>query len=535
MKTQKTGTDWLRLLTHVFFILLAIFFVIFVSHYRGIFSPFTDVSDSDSLYIGQILLFNAHLPQTYFDHTGYIYTLLLAKYLCGIRALHLISVDTLKQIAVYPNFGAAFSSLVYYGRAFSMLESVVFVICFYFGLISLRVNRLVCFLLSLILLTSSGLLIQALILRPELMSALFGMIAFFLFANAFQEMRSSFLIKIFFAAFFNFLALSAKVQAIFHFLIIPFLAIAFVVAQAHFEKWSSQPEKKYGLLKALALLFSVPFLIEFFVNLFIHGFHLYKLVAPLAIVFFLWSLHYFFDAKKSFLMAIWYCMLAGFSAALYMNLFHFNQQNVQAIFIYLTHMQSFASTSIQNHEALAFMLGFYHAITNKFQLTTLFDHPVYIFFFFLLSGAIYSLCKKEYHHALIVLLFLLTVLFLEAAFSLRYFSSNYYIYTEYLYLLGFAFFYVKKNIGVLHGCVLILLSAAIISVSVASDLSSIKNNHFSEVNLHQKPDRFCSLAVNFTPPLYALLDKDGNCNAVILKGLKQAAKADNKYLFFKDL
>lgn len=521
MKAKKLAFKISYLLTHFLFFLMIVSIIIATARYRGLFSTFTDVADADSIYVGQSLLFNAHMTQTYFDHTGYLYTLLLSKFFLILHALKIIPVDNMKQLYVYPNFGNAFSMLIYHGRIFSILMSIIFVSCFYFGLIKIKVDRAISFLLSIILASSSGIAIQTLVLRPELISALCGMIAFFFFVSAFQEYKYSFLLKLFFGAFFNLLAMSAKIQAIIHFLIIPFLAIAFVNADQLITKWSLPEivEKEYRRLRLFFMIISVPFLLEFLVNLFIHGFHLYKLLAPLCYCIFILIIRYFFGFSKQWLKTIGFYLLGGFSIALYINLFHFNQKNIGAIFVWLHQLTAYAATSVKRDLIPSFFIVFYHVITIKFQWPIFLKHPINGFFFIFLGVIIYALFRKKYWRALSVGVFLFICLVIEAAFCLRYFSAYYYIYTEYLYLLGFSLLYVKKNTVVLQKIFFTLIALCIIAISLASNFKTIQQNSFHAVNIKQSPSNFCD-QTHYTPPLQTLMNRGHSCDSFILQSIQ---------------
>ena len=96
--------------------------VLSIALYRGIYAPFTSVSDADSIYVAQALMFNSGLPQTYFDHTGYIYILVLSKFFSFLYWLGIIHVDSMLQLFRAKDFFTAFADLIYAGRYFSMLS-----------------------------------------------------------------------------------------------------------------------------------------------------------------------------------------------------------------------------------------------------------------------------------------------------------------------------------------------------------------------------------------------------------------------------
>jgi len=63
---------------HLLFPVLSLVFIGLFIYWRNIFALYSSISDADSIYSGQAILFNSGLKQTYTDHTGYFYILLLS-------------------------------------------------------------------------------------------------------------------------------------------------------------------------------------------------------------------------------------------------------------------------------------------------------------------------------------------------------------------------------------------------------------------------------------------------------------------------
>ena len=64
----------------------------------GFWFPFWRIADMDMFVVYNSFLLNAHLPQEFFDHPGYLPILLLSYWLRALHGIGLIPVDSLSAL-----------------------------------------------------------------------------------------------------------------------------------------------------------------------------------------------------------------------------------------------------------------------------------------------------------------------------------------------------------------------------------------------------------------------------------------------------
>ena len=154
---------------------MVISFVLF-----GLFYPFWWFSDQDLILAYQGLLLNAGLPQEYFDHTGYLYALMIAGWYDLLHWVGLLPVHALTEMPPptdVPAFDAAWQHLVVAGRVLSLLAAGFFV-----WLYASLVRRLVgdwrvAVLAALALALSSAVIMHMRMMRTELLSGGLAVVA----------------------------------------------------------------------------------------------------------------------------------------------------------------------------------------------------------------------------------------------------------------------------------------------------------------------------------------------------------------------
>lgn len=513
--SQKKSTQ--VILNIVCFILVSVI-IIGVAWYHGFFLPFTNLSDDDSVYVGQALLFNAGKAQTYFDHTGYIYILVISKIFALLHKLRVIPVANMTALFHYKNFGYAFSRLVYAGRFISLFFAIGFVYTFYVGIQIISKQRILAFILSLVLASTTGVAIQSMIIRPELLSAYFGMLAFFLFTCAFQGESSRFLWLLFFASFFNFLALAVKLQAIIQFLFVPFLAIGFAFCTQN----KKITLKAHSLLNHFLLLISLPFFIALFFNvvLSIH-IHFYHLIVVGIFIVWLVLIRKIFDIRIGSLWTIILCLLAGSAFGFYCYYIHYAQNNITFLFAFFPHLVKFAPDSVHTGMIKTLFSGLEQAATTKIKPNYLLRYPINLAVWVLLSGVFCLLCQHKKIEAFYILMLLCICILTESLFHFRYYSAAYHIYIEYLYLIGAVFLCVKLNATGIKSMVVIgLIGFMIIFFSITSNIQQIQKNSFSGLDIYQPPKNFCGMQ-HYTPELEKFLGTKKHCREFIQKEYSQ--------------
>ena len=489
--------------------------IIGVAAYHGFFLPYTNLSDDDTVYVAQTLLFNAGMAQTYFDHTGYIYILVVSKIFVLLHLLHVIPVDNFHSILVAKNFNIAFSQLVFAGRFISLFFSIIFVYTFYFIVNTLTNSRSLGVLLSVMLASTTGIAIQSMIIRPEMMSAYFGMLAFFLFVRAFQGQSHHFFWLLFFAAFFNFLALAVKLQAIIQFIAIPFLAIGFAYTTrltANQIIVDHRHKKLNCVLFAVSLLFFAELIGKVIVDI-----HFYQLIVIMLFALWLRLSRLLFSISRDALTTITLCLFAGSAIGFYCYYIHYANNNVVYLFHFFTHLMPFAPDSMRAGMIHSFLLCLKQTLFTKISFVYLKKYPINLLASVLLLGAIYLFFKNQKIDALFLLFLLSACIFTETLFHFRYYCAAYHIYIEYLYLMGIAFLCMKLHILHSHAMRLVwLIGAMIAAFSIASNLNQIQKNTFTGMNIYQKPEHFCDMLI-YTPPLQNYFGTLSECRVTFLK------------------
>lgn len=208
-------------------VLLVIAFGILIgfSILAGIDRPFTQVYDADLHYLYRALRFRDGLDLIYFDHTGYLYTLLLSWFLRVTEFLDLIPTASLQAIPLQPVPGIALATAMTASRIFSVLLALVYIGTAFWIFLRLSAAPVISGLLTLLLAASSGLAYHAITLRPELLSALFVMLSYYFIIAAQDRQDRSRFIALALSAGCAYLAILTKMQAIIPIFLLPVLAL----------------------------------------------------------------------------------------------------------------------------------------------------------------------------------------------------------------------------------------------------------------------------------------------------------------------
>jgi len=206
---------------------MVISFVLF-----GLFYPFWWFSDQDLVLAYQGLLLNAGLPQEYFDHTGYLYILLISGWYSLLHWVGLLPVHALPEMPPptdVPAFEAAWQQLIVAGRVSSLLLGGLVM-----WLYATLVRRLVgdwkiAVLAGMALALSTALIMHIRMMRTELLSGALVMVALFLLIFAARASRRRWRQPLYLAlaAMLATLAIITKIQALFSVMLLPVIAITF--------------------------------------------------------------------------------------------------------------------------------------------------------------------------------------------------------------------------------------------------------------------------------------------------------------------
>ncbi|MGE3865464.1 MAG: hypothetical protein AB7G04_00980, partial [Hyphomonadaceae bacterium] len=194
----------------------------------GYFYVYWRRADLDIVLVYQGLRFNEGLPQTFYDHTGYLYYLLLGWWYGLLHAVGLLPVDTVSALppaADRAAYDATWTALVRAGRVFSLLCA-----CAYVGAFAWLVRQafrdgkaaaFAAFALACAVAT------QARVLRTEMISGAFVAFALILTLLAIQApraLRRAGLMAL--AGGCAALAMEMKVQAVIPLLAVPAVALS---------------------------------------------------------------------------------------------------------------------------------------------------------------------------------------------------------------------------------------------------------------------------------------------------------------------
>ncbi len=140
----------------------------------GFWYPYWRVADMDFWIVYNGLLLNAHLPQEYFDHPGYLSILLLSDWLRALHWLGLIKVSSLAAlppVAHMADFTQAWTAATRAGRVLSLIYAMSFVVAFTYLLRALVRDWRIAVLGGFMLAFSGGMAMQMRTLRTELLAS----------------------------------------------------------------------------------------------------------------------------------------------------------------------------------------------------------------------------------------------------------------------------------------------------------------------------------------------------------------------------
>lgn len=197
----------------------------------GFWYPYWRVADMDFWMVYNALLFNAHLPQEYFDHPGYLAILVLSYWLRALRAIGVIRVDSLGGVPPASDF-AAFSAvwmpLTQAGRVMSLLLAMALIAAFTFLLRALVRDSRIAGLGGFLFAFSGGMAMQMRTLRTELLAAGLFTVALLMLLVTARRGPSPWRPAIFFVAgALIALGMESKVQILFLICALPVLLLPF--------------------------------------------------------------------------------------------------------------------------------------------------------------------------------------------------------------------------------------------------------------------------------------------------------------------
>ncbi len=140
----------------------------------GFWYPYWRVADMDFWIVYNGLLLNAHLPQEYFDHPGYLSILLLSEWFSALHWLGLLkahALSALPPVSDMADFTGAWNAATRAGRALSLIFAMSFVVTFTYLLRALVRDWRIAVLGGFFLAFSGGMAMQMRTLRTELLAS----------------------------------------------------------------------------------------------------------------------------------------------------------------------------------------------------------------------------------------------------------------------------------------------------------------------------------------------------------------------------
>ena len=506
--------------------------ILFYPFYRGFDIPYTANADAEAVYISQALLFNSRLEQTYFDHTGYLAILMLSIWFKFSRLLGIIPLDNMIYLGdSQAPFGWLFAPLVNVTHILLIFLAVAFVLIFIIGLYLLTKKLKLALFAGLILATTQGIAIHMLGFRPELISAMFFMLMLMCALLFAQEEKFSYQAGlVFLASLFAYAALLTKYQIIFGILCIPLIALLWNKGA---NKLSYYPKIEYKDMLVVGFVFSLiswPFLYAVFNYLVFDIRFLHILIAVYLSIIIL-SYHLFRIKSWKHTVMLILSGFSGISVAFSYNLFNFDSRNTISIFYFFEYAQPYITGEQGSQFLWPLLNNFGITLLDKVSFGELFfQYSSALIYLIALLLLVFLAWRRQFNYSLQTGSLLALALLLETVFRLRYMSSAYYIYTEFLVLMSIFLalarlqsgnFLSKRNMYLIH----VGLSFLAI-LFFAQNITAIDQNNFPAViNIAQPHEMFCGMGY-FTPAMGELINyKDPEaCVQILTEGCSPRAE-----------
>jgi hypothetical protein len=393
-------------------------------------------ADPDIIYAYESLLINGGLDQNYFDHTGYIYILLLSVWTRVLHVVGLLGPIRVQEFATMPPpaFETAYYHLVVAGRAFSLLIAAGFVVLLWHVVHLLTRSRAIAAVAALLFAISPGLTLPAMITRPEMLSALFAFAAFAALVHAAGAVRWRAPALLALGAFLAMAAMMTKVQAVPLLLALPVLAIAF--GQHH--PVGAFPWQRPGdawiapTLACAAVTFGLPALTMVFGRAIQHGWPLYQIAIAVFVAasVALYARVHRLDPPTAAAGAT--AVLAGWSAAQYLHLITNVITNTDVVANFFGHMTQFTPVAgkVGDPDAVArgLLKVLWRSAAQPFQIESPNSFPLRCAFWLSFPAVAYLVRARAYRAACQGGLLVGLAYAMEVYCNLRSWSAAYYLF-----------------------------------------------------------------------------------------------------------
>ncbi len=198
---------------------------LFIGLAHDILRPYALTPDADLIYLGQALRLGDGKGQTYFDHTGHSYILLLFSWLRFWAFCGLIPTPSEMIAITSPNIDTYIQPLIVAGRFLSVAIGVLFSVLVIWGARCLQLSPSTTLAIGSLFAVSQGLTAQTLIMRAELLSAMGTFVVFFALVRSQSARGWAHVFWLGLVGAASIIALDAKVQAVIVLLGLPLVAL----------------------------------------------------------------------------------------------------------------------------------------------------------------------------------------------------------------------------------------------------------------------------------------------------------------------
>jgi hypothetical protein len=429
----------------------------------GFSMPYWKIADQDLPLAYNGLLLNDGRAQEYFDHTGYVYHLLLAAWYRLLHWLGFLPVHALSELppaADVAGFDRAWQQLVEAGRVLSLIIGVAFVWAYAALMRRLIGDWRIAIMAGIALAWSGGVAMHIRIMRSELLSAAFVTSALLLVLVAARVGAVRRGIYVALAGLCATLAIITKVQALLPALAIPIIALAFGQAVPAGEDKAPSDGRPWTVA-AVAIAAAVALALPAFVLLAqgmagatnyvpigggLSGIYQWLIALWVAGAMIAYALAYRVSVTDT--VAAMAALVVGIELGLLSLDIRYHVQNVIAVANPVEHMFASAAlgASLLVHES-QMLTGAFAAALAKGLLQALALHsfvfntsarPTLLLEWFAIVGAIVLWRRGERRLPLQVALLIATAWGLDAVFSLRSLQTQYFAYTDPLLILAAA-------------------------------------------------------------------------------------------------
>ena len=436
-------------------ILLIVAIIVTVSALsHDIYRDITSEADSDFTGVYNALRFNDDLPQSMFDHTGYVYFVILSVWLKILNFFSIVPISKMSEMPGPDSFEPIWSALIYAGRSLSIVLSILSGFLFYFITKLICENRNIAAAMGILFAFSPGLVRQSLVMHTELPSFALFLFALLFALNAGRSKPWAEIGYVILAAFCATLAAMSKMHIIPLLLALPIVALIINAQRVDRRRLAAS---SYSLpmiagVGFLLLSFSVPAQVMIWTKVFpalpelaglgtsSNGGYQLLIAGYLGFVV---CLYKYIDRRLNREMFLVICAIfTGIAFAFYFNFLHHNTQNTAKLVNFVDSMSRFAPTFVakvgddltgsQLAFGLLISLGdkFLGALESKYLVLDMSTWPLTLMYWAVTFSILYMLAQRQWHFVLKLSAFLCISLGMDTFSTIRSSAEHYRIFYE---------------------------------------------------------------------------------------------------------